>query len=352
MPARRGPLGGVGALVPEPVAFPVPEPVGAPVPEPVEGTPPVSPTLSRFADGSSENLGDSGQHRPSGTGRAWILTRLRPRIQAWLATGRWKRPRYLVGGIAAVLLVGVLIGWAIPRPPDAGLALRSGEAAREAAVEAANDDLDPGSLLLLAREHDALLWYATQANGQLLCAILDVDGMPSLKQCVPPGQITQQPLGVSNTQAGVASGDGYSGTILLSGRGVPFGVLNRFQMIYDAGQGMSSEEREAMKRVVDENRLAYAQIVGRVGKVPVWLGDDGTGNRCLVVEERAMQKTCAPSAAVSVDPFSGEEKPAISMRLVETTAHPAVRLDFWAPPYAGQYLVITPDEGEFLVHPG
>ena len=247
------------------------------------------------------------------------------------------------------MLVGVLIGWAIPRPPDVGLALRAGEAERESAVRKHHDDLDPGSLLLLARERDGLLWYATQANGQLLCAILDVRAIPSQKQCLPRDQLAGHPLGVSSPsqREGVVAQDGYSGTVVLSGRGVPFGVLTRFQMMYDGSPEMGAEERAAMRRVVVQNNLVFAQVVGRVGKTPVWLGDDGRGRRCLVVEERAMQKTCAPSAATAVDPLSGQEQPALSMRLAETPAHPAVRLDFWAPPDAGQYLVISPDTGGF-----
>jgi len=271
-------------------------------------------------------------------------------FRAWLQTGRWKRPRYLVGGLAGLLLVGVLIGVAIPRPPDVGLAMRAGEDAREAAVGSENDDLDAGSLLLLAREGEGLLWYATQANGELLCAVLDVNGMPMQKQCLPREQLAQHPLGVSSQQTGTVSGDGYSGMVVLSGRGVPFGMLNRFQLTYDEGTGMSAEERSAMKRVIGENRFVYAQVVGRVGKTPVWFGDDGTGNRCLVVEDGLTRKTCSPNTSTTMDPFSGEERPALSMRLMQTASHPAVRLDFWMPSYAGQYLVISPDEGEFRVN--
>ncbi|MCE4027794.1 hypothetical protein LXM50_17600 [Microbacterium sp. Au-Mic1] len=319
-----------------------------------EGPPhaaPAPPMMSRSSDGSGDVVGETGQRRLFETGRAGI--------RAWLATGRWKRPRYLVGGLAGLLLVGVLIGVAIPRPPDIGLALREGEGAREAAVAAANDDFDPGSLLLLAREHEGLLWYASQANGNLICGILDVSGAPSQKQCQTREQVGERPLYVSSQQdgaspqlTGVTSGDGYAGTIILTARGQPLAVLNRYQMMYDGASGMSADERAMMKRVVSANHLVYAQIVGRVGKIPVWLGDDGTGGRCLVVEDGGMQKTCAPSSDVTVDPFSGEEQPSLSMSLGQTAAHPAVRLEFWAPPYAGQYLVVTPEDRGFWMNAG
>ncbi|MBS1896522.1 MAG: hypothetical protein JSS88_03910 [Actinobacteria bacterium] len=136
----------------------VPGPEQAQRDESLPSTAPVSPTSSRSADGSGDDLGDAGPRRPIGADQTGTGTRLR----TWLATGAWNRPRYVVGGLALVLLAGLVVGWAIPRPPDVGLALRAGEGEREAAVLKQSDDLDPGTLLLLARDHDGLLWYATR----------------------------------------------------------------------------------------------------------------------------------------------------------------------------------------------
>jgi hypothetical protein len=150
-----------------------------------EPGPPVVPVSDR---GSPETPG-SRPRTPVG--------RLGADVAAWLATGRWKRPRYLIGGLVALLLVGVLIGVAIPRPPESGLALRSGEAERRDKV-AAHADFDPGSVALLARSDHALLWYATQSRGDLVCAIIDVTGAPPQQNCLPRRAIRDRPIDVSS----------------------------------------------------------------------------------------------------------------------------------------------------------
>jgi hypothetical protein len=309
-----------------------------------ESTPsvPDPPTTSRSADGSGGVLGDPGRARLFGAARS--------RVRTWIAGGDWTRPRYLVGGLGALVLVGVLIGWAIPRPPDVGLALRDGESARASAVLKHHDDLDPGSLLLLARERDGLLWYATQANGRLHCAILDVRGADLQQQCGTRDQLSDRPLYVNAEDPGAAPPSGYAGSLLLAGAGVPAGVLQRYHATFTDGGTATSRERADMRRIVADNHLVYASVVGRVGDTPVWLGDDGSGRRCLIVEDPDPRKTCdvntvALDFAGSGD--SGQDGPALTLRLPETGAHPAMRIDFWAPQNGGQYLVITQDDALF-----
>ena len=336
-----------------PVADAIP---AVPVPEraqPDESPPPavpVSPASSRSADGSGEDLGESGQHRPFGTVQTGTAqTGTRARLQAWLATGAGKRPRYVVGGLAAVLLIGLLVGWAIPRPPDVGLALRAGEGEREAAVLNQHDDLDPGSLLLLARDHDGLLWYATQADGRLHCAILDVRGASAQRECQTTEQLRDQPLMVSLPQPIPGQRDGYAGTLAIAGTGAPLGALQSYQMTYTMSGVQDRREQAAMNRIVADNGFVYAMVVGRVGDVPVWLGDDGAGNRCLIVEDPDPRKAC-DIGTVTMDfaeRSSGQERPTLALRLPETAAHPAMRIEFWTPANSGQYLVITQDDALF-----
>lgn len=149
--------------------------------------------------------------------------------------------------------------------------------------------------------------------------------------------------------------DGYVATLALAGRGTPLGVLHRYQMMFGGGGGgQDIAEQIAMSRIVADNHFAYASVVGRVGDTPVWLGDDGSGNRCLLVEDPDPRKTCDRNTVAldftadgTVADPSGSAGPALRLRLPETAAHPAVRVDFWAPSNGGQYLVITRDDALF-----
>ena len=326
----------------------VPGPEQAQRDESLPSTAPVSPTSSRSADGSGDHLGDAGPRQPIGA--VQTATGTGTRLRAWLATGAWKRPRYVVGGLALVLLAGLVVGWAIPRPPDVGLALRAGEGEREAAVLKQSDDLDPGTLLLLARDHDGLLWYATQAGGRLHCAILDVRGASAQRECQTAEQVRERPLMFSLPQPIPGQRDGYAATLAIAGTGAPMGVLQSYQMTYTMSAPQDLREQAAMNRIVADNGFIHAMVVGRVGDVPVWLGDDGAGNRCLIVEDPDPRKAC-DLGTVTLDfaarDAPGQERPTLALRLPETASHPALRIEFWTPANAGQYLVITQDDALF-----
>ncbi|MBS1697569.1 MAG: hypothetical protein JST25_04110 [Actinobacteria bacterium] len=260
----------------------------------------------------------------------------------------------MVGTLAVVLLAGILIGWAIPRPPDVGLALRAGELERRDAALKAQDGYDPGSVLLLARADDGLLWFATQARGELLCAILDVRGAAPQSQCVRSEQLDEQPLFVSLPEPVRGHTDGYAGTLTLAGTGVPLGNLQRYRMMYTDSGGQGAEDRAAMRRLVDENGLEYATVVGRVAGAPVWLGQDADGQRCLVLEDPPLKSCEVDATSLDFSPggtvlgsSGGDDAPTLRLRLPATAAHPAMRVELWSSDTSGQYLVITEDDALF-----
>ncbi|MBS1896523.1 MAG: hypothetical protein JSS88_03915 [Actinobacteria bacterium] len=144
--------------------------------------------------------------------------------------------------------------------------------------------------------------------------------------------------------------DGYAATLAIAGTGAPMGVLQSYQMTYTMSAPQDLREQAAMNRIVADNGFIHAMVVGRVGDVPVWLGDDGAGNRCLIVEDPDPRKAC-DVGTVTLDfaarEASGQERPTLALRLPETASHPALRIEFWTPANAGQYLVITQDDALF-----
>lgn len=348
--ARREPVPDPGASLEAPALFPgsvapIPEP--AQIPGALDGTRPMTPGVavaastpglapSAVADSASE-----GPATPEKTPRTPIGP-LRAEISAWLATGRWKRPRYLIGGLVALLLVGVLIGVAIPRPPESGLALRSGEAERRDKV-AAHADFDPGSVALLARSDHALLWYATQSRGDLVCAIIDVTGAPPQQNCLPRRAIRDRPIDVSSQSKpgadGVVTGD--QGAVSLSGAGAPMGYLQHWSSTVNPDPGLSPEETEIWKRVTSENGFRATMIAGRMSGIPIWIGYRDQGDLCLVVEDGETYKVCGQQLAGSPPSRLGadESPPSLALDLPATAEHVAYRLEYWTG--FSSYLVIT-----------
>ena len=318
-----------------------------------EGPPthaPALPLVSRSSDGSGDVVGETGQRRLFGTGRA--------RIRAWLATGRWKRPRYLVGGLAGLLLVGVLIGWTIPRPPDVGLVLRAGEAERRDVV-LKDSDHDPGSAVLLARRDDALLWTWTKMNGALRCAALDVPKATSERQCQLPGEMAKTAYSLQLSAMLPPAVDrldtqvGYGATLFLAGQGFPGGSIQRWESDSRMrNQGMSAAEIEAAARLSTDQNLEGLSIVGRWRGLPVWRGfaDDGS-SQCLIVETPDPQRGCGSDGRTYHSTGGGgvtilgsgnaDEESSIVLEVPATEERPSAIIDMRTGMYIGSYLMIT-----------
>lgn len=336
----------------EPIAEPASSPErAAPVPDALEGAPPVVRAAAHPESGSAPPLvPDEAPAMPGAPAMPAApekaprtpIGRLRAEVSAWLATGRWRRPRYLVGGLIALLLIGVLIGVAIPRPPEVGLALRAGEGERRDKVSE-RADFDPGSLALLARSEHALLWYATQSRGDLVCAIIDVEGSPPQHNCLPRRAIREQPLDVVSQSKPGADGNvaGDQGAVTLSGTGAPMGSLQHWSFAANPDPGLSPAETEMWKRITAENGFRSTMIAGRMSGVPVWIGYRDQGDLCLVVEDGETYKDCGQQLSVpSPSRFGTDEAPpTLALDLPATDAHVAYRLEYWTG--FSSYLVIT-----------
>ncbi|MGN8027018.1 hypothetical protein [Microbacterium sp. 22242] len=327
---RRVPLPDAEPPVPAPASVPehpspVPEhpsPVPehpSPVPEPVEGAP-------RHPHGPFAGL----------------------RLSSWLATGRWRRPRYLIGAVALLLLCGVAVGVAIPRPPDIGLGLRSGEAERRDAI-AKGQDYDPGSVELLDRSDSVLLWTATLSHGGYRCAILDAPGLPQQKECQAREQWRQNPyalqahLDLPAESAEPGRRVAYGGTIFSSGNGLVGGFIMRWEATpQEVNQGMTDEELAASARIAREQHIETLSIAGRWRELVIWRGyADNGSSRCLIVEAPELHKACAANSFTVSSPSDTVEDPSLTIGLPATDTRPSARIELRTPLYAAEYLVIV-----------
>ena len=352
--ARRDPIPEPGASLEAATLLPgsvAPIPVPALIPGALDGTRPMTPAVAvaastpGLAPSAVADSAPEGPAAPEKTPRTPI-GRLRAEVSAWLATGRWKRPRYLIGGLIALLLVGVLIGVAIPRPPDVGLALRAGEGERRDKV-AERADFDPGSLALLARSDHALLWYATQSRGDLLCAIIDVKGSPPQHNCLPRRAIREQPLDVVSQSKPGADGNvaGDQGAVTLSGTGAPMGSLQHWSFAANPDPGLSPEETAIWKRVTSENGFKATMIAGRMSGIPIWVGFRDQGDLCLIVEDGQTYKDCGQQSGVASPSRFGTDEagPTLALDLPATDQHVAYRIEYWTG--FSSYLVVTANPG-------
>ena len=263
--------------------------------------------------------------------------RLPPRLAAWIAAGAWRRPRWVIGGLAAVLLIGVALGLAVPRAPSVALALLPGEDARREHV-LATASFDPGSLILLARSQGALLWYATQGDGAFASVVVDTEEIPAQRNCVPREATGGQPLSVSSQSRPVADGtvSGDNGIVFLTATGVPVGFLQHWSTTVTADRGLTARELASLRRITAEYRLRNVTVVGRVEGAPVWVGSRDGGDSCLVVETTILHAICGTPRFASAD---AEQKPALTLELPAEPGREASRLDYWMG--ASSYLVIT-----------
>ncbi len=333
--------------VPEPVegtraaSVPAPSPVPgpSPVPEPVEGTR-AAPRTPGAPDGAAPDP-EAAAPRP--------IARLRAAIVARIATGRWKRPRYLLGGIAAILLIGVGIGFAIPRDPDVGIALHDAEVVRRDAV-LAGGDYDAGSLILLDRDPAALLWTATSARGGIRCLILDMG--PTQSECRRADALRDQPLQVVS-QAATTGADPspaangaqvtYVGYLLVSSNGLPVGVLQRMEYFTQTDRGITDAEGRTAERIRSEKNLTHVSLAAHWRGLIIWLGYTIENEQCLIVEDPDLRMSCADpgSALPGINPASGDDRAMLSLDLRASGDRPSARAEMWNPIYSSSYLVIT-----------
>jgi hypothetical protein len=265
--------------------------------------------------------------------------------------------QYRVGvSVLAVLLLatGVITGWALFAPRADGIVLTAAQQERRDVLAAA--DFDPGSLRAVARDENALAWYATKEDATFVCLILDV-GEQSQSSCLRGGDVGRG-LSVSFPIARDDSGDDPSGmegvgaTMLVSTAGEPMVALQRWTMSPTSSSQFAGEERARAEELADEGFAFSIAILGYFRSAPVWIGDrfseQGDIEKCLIVDARD-QTTCMPLAAAlesgigtRVDDVGVADGAVVGSSMLEA------RFTRWQTPY----LVVTAAPAQLSVTPG
>ncbi|AXL11451.1 hypothetical protein DXT68_04365 [Microbacterium foliorum] len=205
--------------------------------------------------------------------------------------GSRRRWTSLVAASAALLLVGLGVGWAVFAEKGDGISLTAAQQERRAALQ---DDggYDPGSLRAIGQDDDALVWLATKDDGELSCLTLDV-AAESSTQCAPTEDLERGwGFGVSVvTPAGDDDepAQQLSATAARATTGEFVAVVQRWDT---SGNDWMSQfegaERDRAEQLADEGFDEYTySIVGDFQEQPVWFGQRTTGavtEDCLVVD--------------------------------------------------------------------
>ena len=215
---------------------------------------------------------------------------VRPAASGTLAAFRqhWKTA---AAASVAVLLIGFGAGWAL-FGQSGGVALTPEQQERRAELQA-DGDFDPGTLRAIGQDDDALVWYATKDDGDLVCLTIDVADA-SADQCTRAEELVNGGgAGVSIIPAAEGSGDGPSEQIWATAtqamNGEIVAIIQRWNVTQDDWLSQfDGEERDRAEQLVDEGFEQYSfSVVGYVEDAPVWYGQRVDGivpQDCLVVD--------------------------------------------------------------------
>ncbi|MFT4260212.1 hypothetical protein [Microbacterium sp.] len=275
---------------------------------------------------------------------------------AWPAVLR-RHWRPAAAASAALLLIGLGAGWALfaPREGDA-VALTADEAAHRLELDE-KLRFDEGSLRPIARDDDALVWFATKDDGAQHCVVLDV-GAHSQTGCAPVG--SEGSVGPNATvdlpPADDApegdSGSSVNALLLRATTGEPVAIVQRWensdQMMLDRFEG--DDRTRAEELLTAEDYLSGIALVGEVLDAPVWAGDrfgeQGELLRCLIVD--GFETTaCDDSAAVAENGLSVVGENELGQPIVVTLKF----IGAWNTPYLtvtehGESTTVHVDAGE------
>lgn len=254
--------------------------------------------LGGDADAAPPPISEDASHRPA-PGEA-----LRQRMfDLWqvLRTQRWwRRPRVIVGGLILLFVMAFAAGAAIPREPTVALSASDAQMERRAAISAQYEDYDADSLMLVAENGQGTLWFATSAEGALLCAVLD-NGATMQQQCLRPETATTDGMNLF-LHADRPEEPSFYGNVLLTDEGLPLARIQEMGgFVEEPAIRLTDEEKRFTEALLAEGYDAEPQIVGYLDGQAIWTANLGRdGSVCLLYDNplSEMLADCADRAGV------------------------------------------------------
>ncbi|MFJ2368965.1 hypothetical protein [Microbacterium sp. NPDC087665] len=222
----------------------------------------------------------------------------RPSIRAAVRT------HWLAGALAGVVLLalGLGLGWALFTPQARGIPLTAAQHERQR-VLTENSDFDPGSLIGVGKDDDALVWYGTKNEGELACIVIDVGDL-SEAQCQTTDEMS--PFGLNASvmlppEAGSEESFDFAtvnGTVMFSTQGEPVAIIQRWTSDDSMLGQFTGDERARAEELLNQGLLANLSIVGYFRDAPVWVANRWTNDRepdtCIIVDGAEGEQQCLP----------------------------------------------------------
>jgi hypothetical protein len=263
-------------------------------------------------DGDVEAVGDdpaeteATEEEPEATGEPAAAA---PSARQVLS-GQW---RVLLVAAIVVLGVGLGAGWMLFAPRPSGIELTE-EQRERGHTFADSEDFDSGTLRAVGRDEDAVAWYGTKRDGQLVCLLLDVGGIADT-ECVTAEDVQPFALSTSVMAPTPATDEetdheptSVSAYLALSTEGLPMVGIHRWTAANSMLTGFAGEDRDRAEELLEEGYVASLSIIGLFGDQPVWLAERYTADTepetCLIVDGADRVTQCAPSASAREDGIS------------------------------------------------
>ncbi|MFF3028944.1 hypothetical protein [Microbacterium sp. NPDC057944] len=258
---------------------------------------------------------------------------------------------------AVLLAIGLGAGWALFSPRASDIPLSAEEVERKLELYTAQK-FDDGSLRAVARDGDALVWFATKSAPEpQSCLTLDVGEQSSIN-CVSDEEFGTFPLNASisvpsDSEDQPGSETSVNAVGMLSTSGEVMVAINRWDYVASMLDQFEGEEKVRAQELIDEGYQPGMSLIGHFRGEPVWVADrftdTGSMERCLIVDVVDASKCAAPDNSGNQAPIrlsSGDADDSPWSLTVEFTGWGMPYLTITEGPTGGSLVVIDTESGD------
>ncbi|MEV4773935.1 hypothetical protein [Microbacterium sp. LWH12-1.2] len=307
---------------------------------------------TRFARSTT---GEGADGSTTGEGADGSTTEVAPEPSRSMLRLFW---RPLAAISAALLLLGLAAGWAIFGQRSDAIALTDDQVQRRLELYD-KGNYDEGSVRAIARDEEALVWFATRNDGDFACIVLDVGELSTL-DCRPVADAAAHGMNLFLTleesdpdpESGSYESTGIGATLLYSADDEPMVAIQRWTNSGNWLEQFDESQHPRVEELIAEGyEVSMLNQAGTFEGRPVWLAHRAENDeRCLIVDrESSSAESCLPSAQALEGGLSLMIADVDVARGISKSWTFDVLFTKWQTPY----LTITADAGElFTVKPG